>query len=1013
MLLQCSGYESPPEYVRTTGNRLISFFIVLFLLTATLLSPIAKAAPGDIDTAYSLNRLSGPIFDNDGNLYIAIQVSGGYQILEIAPDGTQTGLVSPILPNKAIDLAFDSTGNLYATSGTSVLRINNDGSTTVVATGINAASGLAFDSNDDMYIGTATFPGGQLYKVNSSDVSAIDDPGYDPAGKASFQLGLYGALRDLFFDNTSNLLLASSQQSGIYTIDTSTNTTRQLIGGSAIGVTTDAAGNIFYAGFASHAVYTIDAGDVTNVAGALVNTTLVAGIEGNASFTGDGGPATSATLGFPEWVAVSGTDVYVGDRAGASGPTKLRVIEGIATEPAIIDTFANGLGGPRGLLSDSAGNLYVSVAVSGGFQVLRIAPDGTQTSLASLPNRVADLAFDTSGNLYATLQTRAVRLNNDGTSTDVATGITEPSGIAFDANNNLYISRATLSGQTVYRVSSADIAAIDDPGYDAATTAIALAPPGSSFPIGGALRDLFYDQVSGLILVSSQQNGIWSLDPITGAVVQLTAGSSLGVTADAEGNVFYAGFANQAVFSIDASEVTNPARDISNVTVVAGTVGVPGSSGDGGPATAATLGLPEWIAVSGSDVYVAERGPGNAPSTTTIRVIQGAAVAPPPDLDADNDGVPDTADNCPATFNTDQADLDGDDVGDVCDPDIDGDGVDNSADVFPNDPSESADTDMDGVGDNGDAFPNDPTETVDSDLDGVGDNGDAFPNDPNESSDIDMDGVGDNGDNCPIVPNADQTDINADGFGDACVDPNTNIDPDAFGSNPLIDEGVTMGDGSVFGNNADLGAYVTIRRDVTAGDNVFIGANTIVRREATIGDNVEVGTGAILARGSTVGSAATIEANVIVRSGAIVGDQVIVAEGAIVGADASIGDNVNVGEDARVRSGASVGDNVDVGAGSKIRSGATVGSNVQIGANVVIASGVVIGDDVQIGLACPAAISENDPPCVIIRQGSVIAGQNVIGVNVTLRRNVTVPTGTCVDDGTTVSRNTTVDTFCQ
>ena len=40
------------------------------------------------------------------------------------------------------------------------------------------------------------------------------------------------------------------------------------------------------------------------------------------------------------------------------------------------------------------------------------------------------------------------------------------------------------------------------------------------------------------------------------------------------------------------------------------------------------------------------------------------------------------------------------------------------------------DTDGDGVPDSQDAFPNDPTETVDSDGDGVGDNADAFPNDP-------------------------------------------------------------------------------------------------------------------------------------------------------------------------------------------------------------------------------------------------------------------------------------------
>ncbi|TNC79543.1 MAG: hypothetical protein C9356_18595 [Oleiphilus sp.] len=59
--------------------------------------------------------------------------------------------------------------------------------------------------------------------------------------------------------------------------------------------------------------------------------------------------------------------------------------------------------------------------------------------------------------------------------------------------------------------------------------------------------------------------------------------------------------------------------------------------------------------------------------------------------------------------------------------DDDGDGVINSEDAFPNDPTESQDTDGDGVGDNADAFPNDASETLDSDGDGIGDNADPTP----------------------------------------------------------------------------------------------------------------------------------------------------------------------------------------------------------------------------------------------------------------------------------------------
>ncbi|NEX18298.1 MAG: hypothetical protein C1943_17265 [Halochromatium sp.] len=94
--------------------------------------------------------------------------------------------------------------------------------------------------------------------------------------------------------------------------------------------------------------------------------------------------------------------------------------------------------------------------------------------------------------------------------------------------------------------------------------------------------------------------------------------------------------------------------------------------------------------------------------------------------DADGDEIPDGEDNCPADPNPDQADLDGDQQGDVCDADDDGDGVDDDQDAFPRDPGERADTDGDGIGDNGD--------------------------------------------NCPSLANPDQADSNSDGIGDACDD---------------------------------------------------------------------------------------------------------------------------------------------------------------------------------------------------------------------------------------------------
>jgi hypothetical protein len=73
--------------------------------------------------------------------------------------------------------------------------------------------------------------------------------------------------------------------------------------------------------------------------------------------------------------------------------------------------------------------------------------------------------------------------------------------------------------------------------------------------------------------------------------------------------------------------------------------------------------------------------------------------------DADADGVPDPTDNCPLIPNADQTNSDNDLLGDACDEDIDGDGV-NNADEIPlgTDPM-NPDTDGDGYWDGSDPYP--------------------------------------------------------------------------------------------------------------------------------------------------------------------------------------------------------------------------------------------------------------------------------------------------------------------
>ena len=106
--------------------------------------------------------------------------------------------------------------------------------------------------------------------------------------------------------------------------------------------------------------------------------------------------------------------------------------------------------------------------------------------------------------------------------------------------------------------------------------------------------------------------------------------------------------------------------------------------------------------------------------------------------DKDSDGVPDGVDNCPDVANPNQADADGDKIGDACDSPDCGNGV---------------------------------KEDHEECDDGNQVKGDGCEPDCTVSKDTDNDGVYDSVDNCPDVANPDQTDTDGDKIGDVCDSP--------------------------------------------------------------------------------------------------------------------------------------------------------------------------------------------------------------------------------------------------
>ncbi len=194
-----------------------------------------------------------------------------------------------------------------------------------------------------------------------------------------------------------------------------------------LGVAVDGAGNLFIADRGNHRIRKVSTnGTITTVAG-----------NGTADFSGDSGPATSASLDRPYGVAVDGAgNLFIADRwnerirkVGANGT--ITTVAGNGTfgfsgdsGPATSAT----LNGPRGVAVDDAGNLFI--ADYDNHRIRKVSANGIITTVAGNGTR----GFS----------------GDDGPATSAS--LFFPTGVAVDGAGNLFI--ADFGNQRIRKVSA-------------------------------------------------------------------------------------------------------------------------------------------------------------------------------------------------------------------------------------------------------------------------------------------------------------------------------------------------------------------------------------------------------------------------------------------------------------------------------------------------------------------------------------------------------------------------------
>lgn len=614
--------------------------------TLSTVAGTTRFVPGALATSTPLRRPYGVAQDATGNIYIAddadnrvFRVGTDGKIVPVAGTGQagfsgDTGAATDAQLDSPRAIRLDGKGDLFIADYN-----NNRVRKIVLATGIIATvagngklsgagnnmpalqAGLdpddfAVDSAGNLFI--ADFLANRIYKVSATDGTLTVFAGTGLAGDSG---------------------------------DTQSAVTAVLNGPTGISV--DSQGVVYFADYYNDRVRMVDS--KTGIINALAGT-------GFLGFDGDGGPAQKADLLIPLSTTVepSGSVLILGLNNIVRVTRPDNILHFVASSPDQL-----GFSGDGGAFSNAvfAVPLYISAAANGdillsdtgNFRVRRVRSsiintvagrsidDGIPATTAFLNEPAGVIPDGKGGYLISDNQDNRIRaVSSAGVISNVyGTGVRgsdpgqmdSPGQIALDASGNLFI--ADTGNDRVLRIAQ---------GASQATVAAGGNGTGfsgdGSFAVRAKLAgptSVALDSVGNLYIADFGNARVRKVDTdgnistVAGSGTFTFGGDNQSATAagvapkniafDNAGNLLIADILNHRIRKVDLKA--------NIITTIAGS-GLPGSSGDGGPASAARLNSPEGVAVDAAGtVYISDTGNLviRAITGSTIRTVAGTGAA--------------------------------------------------------------------------------------------------------------------------------------------------------------------------------------------------------------------------------------------------------------------------------------------------------------------------------------------------------------------------------------------------